>query len=71
VPLTRPPEKRGVNVNEQLTLFDLMPAEAAAPVWSTLSEEERALLVSVLARLMARAVADLGDHSGHPENGHD
>lgn len=57
-------------MSDQLTLFEIR-ALATPPVWGTLSAEERALVVSVLARLMARAVADLGDHNGDPENGHD
>jgi hypothetical protein len=56
-------------VNEQLSLFEI-PAPGAAPVWDTLSAEERALVLSVLARLMARAVADLGPDD-HQESSHD
>lgn len=58
-------------MTEQLTLFDPMPAEDSAPVWSTLSVEERALVTSLLVRLMARAVAGLREHGAHPESSHD
>jgi len=47
-----------VNVTDQLSLLET-PAHGAAPVWSTLDAERRALVVSTLARLMAKAVADL------------
>jgi len=58
-------------VTEQLSLFETS-TEDAAPVWSSLAPEERALVLSVLARLMARAVADLRDQHGvAPENGHE
>jgi hypothetical protein len=57
-------------VEQQLTLFETSALEGP-PVWDTLSEEERALVMSVLARLMATTVADLADHSAHRENGHD
>jgi hypothetical protein len=57
-------------VDQQLSLFETSAPEGH-PVWDTLSAEERALVVSVLARLMARAIADLSDHSAHRENGHD
>jgi hypothetical protein len=56
-------------VEQQLTLFEI-PASDAVRVWSILSAEERALVISVLARLMARAVADLGDRAD-PEGSHD
>jgi hypothetical protein len=57
-------------VDKQLTLFETSAPEGP-PVWDTLSAEERALVVSVLARLMARAIADLADDSAHRESGHD
>jgi hypothetical protein len=57
-------------VEKQLTLFET-PAPDAPRVWSTLSAEERALAISVLARLMARAVANLGNRGADPEDSHD
>lgn len=57
-------------MEQQLTLFET-PAPDAPRVWSSLSAEERAWAVSVLARLMARAVADLGDGGADPEETHD
>jgi hypothetical protein len=57
-------------VDQQLSLFETSAPERP-PVWETLGAEERALVVSVLACLMARAIADLADHSAHRENGHD
>jgi acyl-CoA reductase-like NAD-dependent aldehyde dehydrogenase len=68
-PATKALVGKGANVNEQLTLFEIA-APAAAPVWDTLSAEERALVLSVLARLMARAVADLGPDD-HQESSYD
>jgi hypothetical protein len=69
-PPTRPFEKRGVNVNEQLTLFETTPVAEATPVWDTLSVEERAAVLRMLARLMARAVADLHVGTANaPEDG--
>lgn len=57
-------------MTEQLNLFET--PDVAPPVWSTLAPEERALVLSVLARLMARAVADLRDQDVVAlENGHD
>lgn len=57
-------------MEKQLTLFET-PAPDAPRVWSTLSAEERALAISVLARLMARAVANLGNRGADPEDSHD
>jgi len=57
-------------VEQQLTLFET-PEPDAPWVWSTLSAEERALAISVLARLMARAVADLGDRRADLEDSND
>ncbi len=45
-------------MTEQLSLLET-PAHGAAPVWNTLDAQQRALVVSVLSRLMARAVAEL------------
>jgi len=44
-------------VTEQLSLLETPPPIGTAPVWSTLDAEQRALVVSVLVRLMAKAVA--------------
>lgn len=57
-------------MDKQLILFETSTPNGP-PVWDTLSADERALVVSVLARLMARAVADLADHSAHRESGHE
>ncbi len=69
-PPTRPLVGKGAQVEKQLTLFETSAPEGP-PVWGTLSTEERASIVSVLARLMARAVADLADHSAYRGTGHD
>ena len=45
-------------MTEQLSLLET-PGQGAAAVWSTLNAEQRALVVSTLARLMAKAVAEL------------
>lgn len=57
-------------MEQQLTLFET-PAPEATRVWSTLSAEERELAISVLARLMARVVANLGDRGADLEDTHD
>jgi hypothetical protein len=57
------PDRRGANVTAQLSLLETPPPVGTAPVWSALDAEQRALVVSVLVRLMARAVA----HDGEPD----
>jgi hypothetical protein len=42
----------------QLSLLEEPPPAGAAPVWSTLDEEQRAAAVMRLARLIAKAVVD-------------
>lgn len=59
-----------MNVTEQLSLIET-PGHGATPVWSTLDAEQRALVVSVLVRLMARAVAHLREAAAGQENGRD
>jgi len=56
-------DRRGANVTEQLSLLETPPPVGTAPVWSALDAEQRALVVSVLVRLMAKAVA----HDGKPD----
>lgn len=56
-------DRRGANVTEQLSLLETSPPVGTAPVWSALDAEQRALVVSVLVRLMAKAVA----HDGQPD----
>lgn len=56
-------DRRGANVTQQLSLLETPPPIGTAPVWSALDAEQRALVVSVLVRLMARAVA----HDGKPD----
>ncbi len=49
---------------QQLSLLEVPPPDGAAPVWSTLEEEQRAVIVTRLARLMAKTlVATPGEHS--------
>lgn len=59
-------------MTEQLSLLET-PAHGAGPVWSTLDDDQRALVVSMLARLMARAVTDLRARVvvAKQESGHD
>jgi hypothetical protein len=45
-----------VNVKEQLSLLEAPMPAGAAPVWDALDTEQRALVVSMLVRLIARAV---------------
>ena len=41
---------------QQLCFLEVPPPGEAAPVWSTLDEEQRAAVVTRLARLMAKTV---------------
>lgn len=41
---------------EQLSLLELTEPKNPTPVWDLLDEEQRAEIVAMLARLMARAV---------------
>jgi len=50
-------------VTEQLRLLETPPPVGTAAVWSALDAEQRAFVVSVLDRLMAKAVA----HGGKPD----
>ena len=50
-------DRRGAHVTEQLSLLETPPPIGTARVWSALDAEQRALVVSVLVRLMAKAVA--------------
>ena len=48
---------------QQLSFLEVPPAGEAAPVWSTLDEEQRAAVVTRLARLMAKTLAPTpGEH---------
>ena len=48
---------------QQLSFLEPPPQQAAAPVWHSLDEEQRARLVAKLARLIANALAPIsGDH---------
>lgn len=48
---------------QQLSFLEPPPPEDATPVWSSLDEEQRAALVTKLARLMARTIAPTpGEH---------
>lgn len=49
-------QRRGATV-EQLSLPALTEPEGATAVWYLLDDEQRAEIVAMLARLMARAVA--------------
>lgn len=42
---------------QQLSFLEVPPPGDAAPVWSTLDEEQRASVVTKLARLMAKTIA--------------
>ena len=51
-------DRRGANVTQQLSLLETSTPIGTAPVWSALDAEQRALVVSVLVRLMAKSVAN-------------
>ena len=46
---------------QQLTLLEDPPPAGAAPVWNTLDEAQRAEIVTRIARLIAKAIAQLED----------
>jgi len=46
---------------QQTILFEDPPPAGTAPVWNTLDEEQRAEIVTRLARLIAKAIAQLED----------
>jgi hypothetical protein len=49
---------------QQLSFLEIPPPGDAAPVWTMLDEEQRATLVTKLARLMANTIAHPpGTHS--------
>lgn len=49
---------------QQLSFLEIPPPGDAAPVWTLLDEEQRAAVVTKLARLMAKTIPHLpGKHS--------
>ena len=55
-------------MTEQLSLLETPPPVGTAAVWSALDAEQRALVVSVLVRLMAKAVVLDGEpNAADPE----
>ena len=49
---------------QQLSFLEILPPREGAPVWSTLDEEQRAVVVTKLARLMVNTIATIpGEHS--------
>jgi hypothetical protein len=50
---------------QQLSFLDPPPSQDAAPVWNALDEEHRTALVTKLARLIARTIAQ---HSGEHDD---
>jgi hypothetical protein len=54
-------------VTWQLSLLELPTPSGAAPVWDALVAEERAAVVSVLVRLMAKQVAHDSEPGSAPE----
>jgi hypothetical protein len=49
---------------QQLSFLEIPPPDDAAPAWTMLDEEQRAAVVTKLARLMAKAIAPTpGEHS--------
>jgi len=50
---------------QQMSLLEVPSSEDAASVWNTLDEEQRASLVTKLARLIARTIAHTPGDSDH------
>jgi len=51
-----PPNRRGANV-KQLSFLETSLPQSDNDVWSTLDDEQRTLVLSMLARLIAKMVA--------------
>ena len=47
---------------QQLSFLEVPPSEDVVPVWNALDEDQRAALVTMLARLIARTIAHPGEH---------
>ena len=48
---------------QQLSFLEIPPPDNAAPVWSTLDDEQRAVVITKLARLMVNTIAPTpGEH---------
>ena len=48
---------------QQLSFLEVPPSDDGVPVWSMLDEEQRATVVTKLARLMAKTIAPTpGEH---------
>jgi hypothetical protein len=61
-------DRGGAKVTEQLSLLETPPPVGTAAVWRALDAEQRAFVVSVLVRLMAKAVALDGEpNAADPE----
>jgi hypothetical protein len=58
-------------VKEQLSLLEPPAPAGAAPVWSALDTEQRALVVSMLVRLIAKVVVALGEPVADEERSHE
>lgn len=58
-------------MKEQLSLLEMPLPTGAAPAWDVLDAEQRALVVSTLARLMAKAAVGAREPAGttDKENG--
>lgn len=57
---------------QQLSFLEVPTQTDAAPVWDALDEEQRTLLVTKLARLMARTIARTpGEHDERTEQDHE
>jgi len=56
----------------QLSFLDKQPPDGAAPVWAALDDEQRTLVVAILARLIARiAIAPASTTLADEEQNHD
>jgi len=54
-------------VTWQLSLLEPEAPSGAAPVWDALNAEQRAVVVSLLVRLMAKQVGQHGEPAGGAE----
>ena len=58
-------------MKEQLSLLEVPPPTGAATVWNALGTEQRALVVSMLVRLIAKVVVALGEPVADEERSHE
>ena len=57
-------------MQQQMSFLEALASQGAAPVWATLDPAQRAEIVALLARLIARTLASRAG-TGEGEKGHE